>query len=119
MDPDLTGHLAACGIAGLSALGSHQWAPDVTGVTVRDVHVDIIDWRGGRRFVGEAVALRALVDRLRERRVAGMAAGEPTGLLTHHLVHDEEAWGFLIRLFGVAHESARWLSAREVFSLNP
>ena len=117
MARDLTGHLAACGMAGLSALAGHQEAPDVTGVTVRDVHVDISDWRGNRRFTGEVAALRALVDHLRQRRVAKIADGRPTGLLTHHLVHDEEAWDFLTRLFGHPHASARWLSAREAFSL--
>jgi hypothetical protein len=117
MAPELTGHIAAAGFAGVSALASGQLPPGVTEVTVRDVHVDIIDWRAGRRFVGEAVALGALVDHLRARRAGGSADAEPTGLLTHHLVHDDEAWEFLTRLISVAHESARWLSAREVFSL--
>ena len=108
--------MTACGIVGLSALGSHQWVPEVTGITVRDVHVDIIDWHEGRRFVGEAAALQAMIGHLRERRAAGSAASEPTGLLTHHLVHGEAVWDFLTRLFATAHESARWLSAREVFN---
>jgi len=117
MAPQLSSHLAACGIVGLSALGSHQWVPDVTGTTVRDVHVDIIDWRKGRRFVGEAAVLQAMIGHLRERRAAGIATSEPTGLLTHHLVHGEAIWDFLTRLFATAHQSARWLSAREVFNL--
>ena len=55
-----------------------------------------------------------MVAALVERREAG--SGEPIGLLSHHLVHDETAWSFLQALFEVTNEAAacRWMAAREL-----
>jgi hypothetical protein len=71
-----------------------------------NAHVDIVDWRHGRRFIGEARAL--------ELAMKGLASGEPVGFLTHHAVHDAAAWTFLERLFNI--QGARWLSAAQAFS---
>ena len=73
-----------------------------------DTHVDLVDWRGGRRFTGSAAALGALVDALAARRSAGES--RPTGVLTHHLVHDAATWGFLDDLlaWGEGTPGVRW-----------
>ncbi len=43
---------------------------------------------------------------------------EPTGLLTHHLEHDEPCWAFIDRLLEETrgHPAVRWLSAEEIFA---
>jgi hypothetical protein len=59
-------------------------------------HVDLIDWKGTRRFVGEDAALAALVGALSMARAGD---GEPVGVLSHHLAMDEAAWDFLNSLW--------------------
>ena len=98
---DLLDSLPAIGIRGVTLYGPRIGAliPQV------NTHVDIVAWRRGRRFIGEAEALRLAAKNLSE---------EPLGWLTHHAVHDEEAWRFLERLFKV--KGVRWLPAQEAFS---
>ena len=61
------------------------------------------------RLAGEAEALDQIVTHLRDRR-AGRALEEPTGVMTHHLVHDEDCWTFLRTLVTcvAAHPAAAW-----------
>ena len=79
-----------------------------------DTHVDLVDWRGGRRFAGADAVLGALAAALAARRNAGMAA--PTGVLSHHLVHDAAAWRFLERLLAWGEEApgVRWVRPRDM-----
>ena len=105
----LVGRLPAAGLHGLSAYGPRA-AHLVDGVTQVNTHVDIVDWRGTRGFVGEEAALGAVMSHL------GRQSGEPTGVLTHHAVHDAPAWRFLERLFERTRRGgARWLDAAALF----
>ena len=74
-----------------------------------DTHVDLIDWRGGRRFAGAGTVLGALVDALAARRGAGDPS--PAGVLSHHLVHDAATWRFLEDLlaWGADATGVRWV----------
>ncbi len=56
--------------------------------------VDILRWKGKPHFKGRRRVFDALRKQLEARRLAG-AFEEPIGLLTHHLVHDDQAWQFL------------------------
>lgn len=105
------------GIAGLSTFGARKHTFDWP-VTVVNTHVDPILWRDGRRFIGESKTLAGLVAHLAARRQGFVDKDEPTGLLTHHLVHEEDIWHFLSQLFAVTlgHPGACWLSATEVFA---
>ena len=115
---DLTAALASLKFAGLSTFEARHnaWArPNVAQV---NCHIDPIDWRSGGTFRGEAWTVRRLVEVLRARRLADIDASEPTGLLTHHLRHDESFWPVLKRLFEfLSHRRhcVRWLPANEVF----
>jgi hypothetical protein len=44
-------------------------------------------------------------------------ADEPTGLMTHHLCHDEGCWWFIGTVLSEtqSHPSVRWLDGREAF----
>jgi len=116
IDPDLVGTLAGLGYSGLST-----WGPrDITQVhsLVRtNTHVDIIDWSGTRDFVGEEAALDQAIAHLRARRSGEADPEEPTGLLTHHLVHTRKSWTFLDDLFRHTkkHPAVRWLAAHQLF----
>lgn len=75
-----------------------------------NTHIDIIDWRGSRGFVGDARALHAATAHLAARRTGVADAAEPTGLLCHHRDHDEAAWDFIARFIDVVsvHRGAAW-----------
>lgn len=117
-DPALAGALQEAGYAAFSAFGPREKS-DHAGLVIANTHVDLIDWRGTRTpRPGDAVA-RELGDHLRKRRKGRLPdPDEPTGLLTHHLMHDQAAWGFLSLLFDATrgHGAARWLGADEVFA---
>lgn len=90
--PALVPALPEIGFRGLSTFGVRRRAEPVKGVTQINAHVDLIDWNGSRRFIGEERALGALVDALRRARTASQ---EPIGVLSHHLAMDGQAWDFL------------------------
>ena len=113
--PALVPTLPEIGFTGLSTFGARRRAEPVKGLRQINTHVDLIDWTGGRGFVGEEAALAALVRALGRARIE---TGEPVGLLSHHLAMDEGAWNFLvyfcesaIRLPGV-----KMISAHEIFA---
>ncbi len=87
------------------------------GIVIANAHVDPMNWRE-RRFAGTQKAASGVLGELRARRTGATDPGEPLGLLTHHLDHDEELWQFLESFFAAtrAHSAARWLSIQEAFS---
>jgi hypothetical protein len=116
--PDaLLPHLLGAGFRGLSRYGARRSAQAALGVMQVNTHVDLIAWRAGRGFAGEEAVLAAAVAHLAAKREGRADAAEATGLLSHHAIHDEAAWGFLERLFETLWEAqgVRWLGAEEIF----
>jgi hypothetical protein len=105
--------LAVVGLVGISAFGNRRLREPYPGVVQINCHCDIISWRATRTFVGEAKAIGMLVGHLAARRTGRADANEPTGLLTHHLAHDEACWRFLEELFQrtVGRDGIEWISA--------
>lgn len=116
--PRLAAMLPGIGFSGLSAFGPRQAAEPWPGLRQINTHVDIIDWKGTRGFAGAPSALAAAAGHLAARRAGRADAAEPTGLLTHHLVHDEGCWAFVAEFLArtAAHPAVRWISAREGFA---
>lgn len=110
--------LPEIGYAGLSTWKPRTRAHPVQGLAQVNTHVDIIEWRGSRRFIGEKKALGGLIRHLEGRRTGKFDFDEPTGLLTHHLEHDADCWGFLTRLFRElsGQSAASWVSPNGLFS---
>ena len=106
MRADLLDKLPGIGIRGISAYGPQKSREPAAGLRQVNTHVDVVAWRRGRRFVGEAEALTLALKNL--------SSQTPLGWLTHHAVHDAAAWDFLERLFTL--KDVRWLSAAEAFS---
>jgi len=113
----LVTQLAQSGFRGLSRFGARASAQPAPGIRQVNTHVDLIAWHAGRGFVGEDAALAAAVGHLAAKREGRADAGEPTGWLSHHAVHDEAAWAFLERLFETlrAVPGLRWMGAGELF----
>jgi hypothetical protein len=117
ISPDLTGRLPGLGYKGLSTFTPRARPHPAPGLLQVNTHVDIIDWRGGGAFVGTGAAITATVRHLSARRSGAADPDEPTGLLTHHLVHDAECERFLERFTAATsqHPAVRWLGARDIF----
>lgn len=109
--PALRPQLAGLGICALSTFGPRNRQSMVPGLPRLNTHVDILDWRGTRGFRGVDIVLADVVRHLRARRAGRVDAAEPTGLLSHHLVHDEGCWSFIEDLIAVvdAHPAAGWI----------
>ena len=121
IDAALLPDLAELGFGGLSVFGARQadMAADMTaGMTLINAHIDIIDWKGGG-FIGKARAVDAIVSHLKLRR-SGEVDDEPSGLLTHHLVHDAQCNQFLAELLAMLddHPAAKWVNAATIFGAN-
>jgi len=103
-------HLAdALSIAGFDQLWAGPERPSPSTPIYLASEVDVLRWRGGPRFRGRARVGSALIKALRRRRLSG-DAGEPVGLLTHHLAHDEPTWRFLAWLLAFADRHFDWVA---------
>ena len=82
-----------------------------------DVHVDPIDWRRKTAHRQEHIAA-ALLGELRLRRKGYIPSGNPIGLLTHHLVHDEAIWSACDELLDVlqSEPAAAFADLSELFA---
>ncbi|MEO1019507.1 MAG: hypothetical protein AAFY56_17715 [Pseudomonadota bacterium] len=92
------------GYAALSTFASSAKHSNMYPIPTIDTHIDAIDWRHGARFKS-FFELQSAADH-------HIASGAPTvGLLTHHLEHDEVAFGVLERFatYVARHSRARWV----------
>jgi len=103
MRSELAAALPGIGIHGISSYGKEE---SIAGVVQVNTHVDIVAWREGKRFVGDEEAVRLAM--------TYVLNDQPVGWLTHHAVHDADAWRFVERLFAL--RGARWARASELFS---
>jgi hypothetical protein len=121
ISPELVAMLADLGYCGLSTFAPRSKALAAPGVVQCNTHVDPIAWRRGRAFVGADQAAAGVAAHLALRRQMRVDPAEPTGLLTHHLDFDDEAWRFVENLLARtrAHPAVEWLSAEAAFGVRP
>jgi hypothetical protein len=84
-------------------------------VPMINTHIDPVDWKGTRGFIGSNPALRVTVQALRKRRLnAGLR--QPIGLLTHHRILDEAGWQFIERFVKLinTHPGANLVGIRDL-----
>ena len=115
---DTASRLAGWGYVGLSTFGPRGKAMTAPGLVCVNTHIDIIDWRGTRGFRGDRDVIDQAISHLRGRREGDADSDEPSGLITHHLVHDEGCWGFIEKFVRVTgdHPAVRWLTLHETFA---
>lgn len=115
ISPQVLQGLPNIGLRGVSTYGPRRQPYAADGLLQVNTHIDVIDWRGTRGFVGEDVCLEAMITHLKARRIATVDPDETTGLLTHHLVHDSATTAFLHDLFSFEHPALSWQAIAGVF----
>ena len=116
--PHLLAPIAQLGYVGVSTFAARNTRHTAT-LRIVNTHVDIIDWRRNKQFIGASQTIAQLTAHLRARRCGQCDAHEPTGLLTHHLVHDAACLEFLPALLAALsrHPAVQWLSAPAAFGV--
>ncbi|MET0943475.1 MAG: polysaccharide deacetylase family protein [Mesorhizobium sp.] len=105
IDDGLIAELPRLGFTALSVYGPAKPA----SIKMINTDVDLMDWHGTRGCRAHADLVRDVVAQLDE---SFDGANRTVGLLCHHLVHDEQAWAFLERLFEItSRRGSRWRSA--------
>lgn len=107
IDPLVVKALPELGFCGLSTFGACL----PSAIPMVNTHVDIMDWKGTRGGRATTVLVNELVALIEQSHT-------PIGILTHHLVHDKQAWAFLEQLFAATtmHDGARWVSIHDQLS---
>ena len=115
IDPEFVKHLPGAGYSALSGFGR-----TIPGSAIPQInsHIDIIDWRSNRAFIGERAAILAIIRHLKLQRRNLSHAFLPTGLLTHHRDHDELCWKFIHELIDHTrmHSASNWISVDDAIA---
>ena len=117
IDEPVTALLPGLGFHGLSTFRAREAVQPAPGLTAVNTHIDIVDWDGDRGYAGDQATLSAAIAHLSAKRGGLADRGEATGLLTHHLAHDDACWAFIDAFIDVTtgHPAAQWASARALF----
>jgi len=120
VDAKLLPVLPGLGLRGISTYGPRSEDDAVPGLRRVNTHIDPVDWRGKRQYAGDGAVLAQIISHLEKRRSGVIDADEPTGLLSHHLVHDEASWTFIAQLLDLtsSHGAVKWLSAPRAFGFD-
>jgi peptidoglycan/xylan/chitin deacetylase (PgdA/CDA1 family) len=108
VDAGIVTSLADIGYRALSVFGPEK----NTVPPCLNTHVDVIDWHGSRGGRDDDILFSETAARI----LRTAEEGGTTGILTHHLVHDDTVWRFLRQLFEVTtgHPAARWRSSNDL-----
>lgn len=117
MIPELAHLLPSEGIYGLSLFGRHPNQSQTPNLDLINTHVDVINWRVDRRFIGADAMAKAIAVELAGRRWDRVGADEPIGILTHHLEMVADDWRAFESVGDVlvTHPAARMLRSRDLF----
>ena len=116
--PELILRLPEIGFRGLSTHLARPARSAAPGLIQVNCHADLMHWKEPRGFLGTAQSIELIVGHLMARRQGRSDPDEPTGILTHHLVHDVPLWDFLEDLLALldAHPAAHFMTADACFA---
>lgn len=108
ISPTIAAALPDIGFRNLSTYGTASEQPVIPGLTRLNTHVDPIDWRGSRSLFDPGTLNQGIAAQIDQR--LRDSSPEPVGLLTHHLVHDEEIWVWTEELLDILaqHPAVIW-----------
>lgn len=112
IDPAVTARLPEIGVTALSTSDARPHPFAAPGLPMVNCHCDIIKWKNIRAYVGPEKMAAKLVNHLSARRLGAADAAEPTGLLTHAWIHDDNAWQGLAAVAWLIndHAAACWVN---------
>ncbi|WP_299943404.1 polysaccharide deacetylase family protein [uncultured Ruegeria sp.] len=94
IDPEVAAKLSGLGYRILSTATPRKTVFAAPGLEQVNTHLDPIDWRGTRGLVDPEKLISQIVALLQDRRTGRADNSEAFGVLTHHLVHDQDIWTF-------------------------
>lgn len=92
--PEVVQELPGLGYRFVSTATPRKTATPAPGLEQINTHLDPIDWRGTRGLADPNMLIDKTAQMLRDRREGRADNTEPFGILTHHLVHDQDIWTF-------------------------
>jgi hypothetical protein len=109
--------LVRAGFCGVSSMWARASVYPAEGLLQVNTHLDPVNWRYDRGFIGESRAIADICNHLFTRRTGSPAISEPTGILTHHLAQTEEVWVFIRALMQrlSEHPAVEWLDAKSIW----
>ena len=113
--PAVAAGLPQAGYVGLSTDKPRTQSPP--GLCQINTHIDIMEWTVTRAFLGDGPCLDQALAHLAAKRGGTADPTEPTGLLTHHLAHDEASWRFVEHFLALTsrHNAVRWRHPGKLF----
>lgn len=111
--PEMVGELAGLGYRALSTFTPRTKPLAAQGLVQINTHLDPIAWKAGRGLVQSEILIIQIARQLADRLEGRADNDEPYGILTHHLVHDEDIWGFTDALLSrlIAGPTRRWTAS--------
>jgi hypothetical protein len=119
IDSGLIPLLPELGFRGLSTFKPRALPNPAPRLAQVNAHVDLLDWRQGAAFRGTVACVHDIVGHVRAKRLGAADPLEPTGILSHHLAMQSDAWDFLSKLFVATkpHPACAWTNPK--FSVAP
>jgi hypothetical protein len=113
--------LPEAGLSGLSRYKARAAVEAAPGVHETNTHVDLILWREDRVGAPLADMIQGIAAHFMAKRTGASDAGEPTGILAHHLAMDPKAWSTLKSLLAHLAGDPRvsWPPACKIFRAAP
>ncbi|MNE42988.1 hypothetical protein D3C80_1371420 [compost metagenome] len=110
IDDEIIAGLVEIGYKALSVYGREK----PSKLPLLNTHIDLMDWHGTGGGRPHDILFGEIATRLRAEPQNTIA----TGILTHHLVHDGNAWTFLEKLFDLTadHPACHWRASRSVMA---
>lgn len=119
IDDRIVARLADIGFSGISTMKARRQEYPARGLLQVNAHLDPVNWRHQGGFLGVYPAIAILIQHLIAKRTGYRDPDEPTGILTHHLAHNDAVWRFLNDLlqFLSTHPAVEWLDPATIWPL--
>lgn len=116
IDAGVVSELPKMGYTTLSTIEPRTSPQAAPGLNLINCHCDIIAWKRNRAFIGPEKTAQRLAEHLRARRLGEVDTDEPTGLLSHVWINDDETWVALAAVLSLVadHPGGRWLDRADL-----
>ncbi|WP_325063967.1 polysaccharide deacetylase family protein [Chachezhania sediminis] len=96
--PEVVEGLAGLGYRAISTYLPRKRPMSAPGLVQVNTHLDPVAWKTTRALADPSALVAGMALDMAARRAGTVDATEPFGLLTHHLIHDDDVWDFVAAL---------------------